>query len=167
MSPGIIYLPVILYYHSLIWNRDVIMQMSRFTDYSLRVLLYVAINTERLATLNEIATFYGISLEHLRKVVHALGKSGHLDTFRGKKGGIRLALAPEQVNIGALVAQTEGSSPWIDCQGNACRLTGHCSLQTILATAQQAFFESLGQHTLADLLHNPLMREQLIASSRL
>lgn len=141
------------------------MQLSRFTDYSLRVLLYVAINSDRLATLSEIARFYDISLEHLRKVVHALGKSGHLDTFRGKKGGIRLALPPAEINLGTLIAQTEGTGSLVDCHRAPCRLAASCTLQTILADAHKAFFASLSAYTLADLLNNQAMREQLIAKA--
>lgn len=143
------------------------MQLSRFTDYSLRVLFYVAMNPDKLATLSEIAHFYDISLEHLRKVVHALGKSGHLETYRGKKGGIRLALAPEAINLGALIAQTEGTSPLVDCHRSPCRLASNCSLQSVLAEAQRAFFDSLSQYTLADLLSNQPMRERLIAVEEL
>ncbi|MBV0931854.1 RrF2 family transcriptional regulator [Marinobacterium weihaiense] len=140
------------------------MQLSRFTDYSLRVLFYVATNRERLATLGEIAGFYGISLEHLRKVVHALGKSGHLETFRGKKGGIRLAIAPSSINLGALIKQTEGEYPLIDCSIGPCCLVTSCSLQTVLAEAQRAFFSCLSGYTLDDLLDNPVMQQQLIAT---
>lgn len=139
------------------------MQLSRFTDYSLRVLFYVAMNPERLATLSEIAQFYDISLEHLRKVVHALGKSGHLDTYRGKKGGIRLAIPAGDINLGTLIAQTEGTEPWVDCHRSPCRLAHNCTLQSVLAEAQQAFFDCLSQYTLADLLTNRPMRDQLIA----
>ncbi len=138
------------------------MQLSRFTDYSLRVLFYVTTHPDRLSTLSEIALFYDISLEHLRKVVHALGKSGHLDTYRGKKGGIRLALTPGEINLGTLIAQTEGAAPLLDCEHPPCRLANHCSLQSVLAEAQQAFFDCLSQYTLADLLTNPAMRAQLI-----
>lgn len=141
------------------------MQLSRFTDYSLRVLFYVAMNQERLTTLSEIAQFYGISLEHLRKVVHALGKSGHLNTYRGKKGGISLALDPSLINLGELIAQTEGRPPLVDCHSLPCRLSSNCTLQSVLAQAHEAFFDSLSNYTLSDLLNNPPMREQLIASS--
>lgn len=140
------------------------MQLSRFTDYSLRVLFFVAMNPDRLATLGEIAQFYDISLEHLRKVVHALGKSGHLDTFRGKKGGIRLAQAPEAINLGSLIAQTEGRTPLVDCHQAPCRLADNCTLQSVLEEAQQAFFDALSRYTLADLLTNTPMRQRLIAT---
>ncbi|UTW13521.1 RrF2 family transcriptional regulator [Marinobacterium rhizophilum] len=141
------------------------MQLSRFTDYSLRVLFYVAINNDRRATLHEIADFYQISVEHLRKVVHALSKSGHLKTYRGKNGGLRLNLPPADINLGALVSQSEGTDPLIDCEAQPCRLAGICNLQNALAEAQRAFIASLAQYSLADMLNNPRMQQQLISKS--
>lgn len=138
------------------------MQLSRFSDYTLRVLFYVATHTDRLSTLSEIATFYDISIEHLRKVVHALGKRGYLSTFRGKKGGICLARPPEQINIGEVVAHSEGTSPLVDCNSQPCRLAGQCTLQGALARAQQAFFDTLKEYTLADLLRSDSMQANLI-----
>ena len=142
------------------------MQLSRFSDYTLRVLFYTATHRDRLSTLNEIATFYGISTEHLRKVVHALGKRGYLQTYRGQKGGLRLARAPELINIGEVVAQSEGQAPLVDCHTQPCCLAGRCTLQQALARAQQAFFDTLGEYTLADLLNNDAMRATLIVSSQ-
>lgn len=141
------------------------MQLSRFTDYTLRVLFYVSMNNDRLATLNEIADFYQISVEHLRKVVHALSKSGYLKTYRGKNGGLRLNRAPEDINIGAVVAQSEGTGPLIDCAGQHCRLTGICNLQVALGQAQKAFMDTLCQYSLADMLANPKMQQQLISKA--
>jgi len=141
------------------------MQLSRFSDYTLRVLFYTATHTERLSTLSEIAGFYDISIEHLRKVVHALGKRGYLNTFRGKKGGFCLALPPEEINIGEVVAHSEGTSPLVDCNSQPCRLAGQCTLQDALDRAQQAFFATLREYTLADLLRSDTMQTRLIASS--
>ncbi len=140
------------------------MQLSRFTDYSLRVLFYAAINNDRLTTLSEIAQFYDISIEHLRKVVHALSKSGYLKTFRGKNGGIRLGKDPADINIGHIVAQTEGVRPIIDCEHHACRLTNFCTLQPILNKAKNAFMDVLNEYTLGDLIENKPMRQGLIGS---
>lgn len=140
------------------------MQLSRFTDYTLRVLFYVATNDNRLVTLSEIAGCYEISVEHLRKVVHALSKAGHLETFRGKNGGIRLAKAPRDINIAQIVGEAEGYHPLINCGEQMCRLTGFCSLQNILGEAQKAFMQVLEQYTLEDMLRNPKMAESLIQS---
>ncbi|SIT04209.1 RrF2 family transcriptional regulator [Neptunomonas antarctica] len=140
------------------------MQLSRFTDYTLRVLFFVAINNDRLTTLAEIAKFYNISIEHLRKVVHALSKSGYLKTFRGKNGGIQLGKDPADINIGLIVAQTEGVRPIIDCEHHACRLTNFCTLQPILNKAKNAFMSVLKEYTLADLIADKPMRQGLIGS---
>ncbi|MEH6577580.1 MAG: Rrf2 family transcriptional regulator [Amphritea sp.] len=139
------------------------MQLSRFTDYTLRVLFYVATNNDRLTTLSEIAGFYGISMEHLRKVVHSLAKSGYLKTFRGKHGGIKLAMLPGDINIGTVIGIAEGLTPLVDCKSQRCCLTPVCSLQGVLAEAQGAFMQTLQKYTLQDLLSQPGMEETLIA----
>ncbi len=128
------------------------MQLSRFTDYSLRVLLYLAINHSKRATLHEIADFYPLSLEHLRKVVHALAKSGYLRTFRGKFGGIELALEARDIRIGDVVRKFEGQQALLDCAELACRLNPACTLKAVLKEGQDAFFSSLNDYSLADLV---------------
>lgn len=142
------------------------MQLSRFTDYTLRVLFFTAVNNDRLTTLSEIASFFDISVEHLRKVVHALSKTGYLETFRGKNGGIRLAKPPEEINLGDVVAQAEGISPLVDCMGQTCKLTGFCTLQSVFQEAQQAFMDTLSKYTLAQMLENPRLRQSLITTGR-
>jgi len=140
------------------------MQLSRFSDYTLRTLFYVATNTEKLATLAEISDFYGISIDHLRKVVHALSKNGYLKTYRGKKGGIELARSPEEINIGAVIGHSEGMAPLVDCQKQDCRIKAVCRFQEILAEAQGAFMHTLQQYTLEDLLNDPAIKSSLIIS---
>ncbi|MFB9887271.1 RrF2 family transcriptional regulator [Balneatrix alpica] len=138
------------------------MQLSRFTDYSLRVLFYVGTHNDRLTTLAEIADFYQISLEHLRKVVHNLSKAGYLATYRGKNGGIRLARPAQEINIGDVILASEGRTPLVDCAKQDCCLTYSCSLQPVLAKAQEAFISTLRQYTLASLLSTPAMQQELI-----
>jgi Rrf2 family nitric oxide-sensitive transcriptional repressor len=140
------------------------MQLSRFTDYSLRVLLYTATHKDRLITLSEVSDFYDISLEHLRKVVHAMSRSGDLKTYRGKRGGFTLGRSTDQINVGAIVSQSEKQGDLIDCTGQQCKLNGHCSLQPILWEAKEAFIGVLEQYTLADLLNHKPMRDILIAT---
>lgn len=139
------------------------MQLSRFTDYTLRVLFYVASNSDRLVTLSEIASHFEISVEHLRKVVHALSKSGYLATYRGKNGGITLAKQPQEINLATIVMQAEGDNPLINCAEQMCCLTGFCSLQGVLVQAQDAFISVLKNYTLDQLLENPLMQKNLIS----
>ncbi|MCO4757004.1 MAG: Rrf2 family transcriptional regulator [Oceanospirillaceae bacterium] len=142
------------------------MQLSRFTDYTLRVLFFTAVNNDRLTTLAEIAGFYEISIEHLRKVVHALSKSGYLQTFRGKNGGIRLARDPKDINLGEVIAQSEGIAPLVDCMGQDCKLTGFCSLQSVFKEAQEAFMNTLRKYTLAQMLESPQLQAELITKGR-
>lgn len=129
-----------------------LMQLSRFTDYSLRVLLYLAINGNKRATLHEIAEFYPISLEHLRKVVHELSKSGYLNTYRGKKGGIELAKSLDAIKVGRVIQHFEGHNTFIDCSGLDCRLATVCTLKQALYEGQKALFDKLDEYTLADLV---------------
>lgn len=142
------------------------MQLSRFTDYTLRVLFYVASNEDRLVTLSEIASYYEISVEHLRKVVHALSKSGYLDTYRGKNGGIKLAKPCSEINLAKVVEQAEGNEPLINCSQQKCCLTGFCTLQGVLAQAQQAFMLVLKDYNLEQLLNSPQMRSSLIQEDK-
>lgn len=128
------------------------MQLSRFTDYAIRVLIYAAMNPERLITLAEIAEFYEISFDHLRKVVHQLATTGYLSTFRGKNGGVCLARDASEINMGILIADMEGKEPLIDCVGLSCKVLPVCALPAALKKAQQAFFNELEQYSLADMI---------------
>lgn len=128
------------------------MQLSRFTDYSLRVLLYLAINNSKRVTLSEIADFYPLSQEHLRKVVHALAKSAYLKTYRGKHGGIELARQPAGIKIGEVVREFENQGSLIDCEALSCRLSPACALKKALKQGQNALYSTLDTYTLADLV---------------
>lgn len=128
------------------------MHLSRYTDYAYRVLIYTAINKKR-CTLKEIASRFDISLDHLRKVVHALSQMDYLDTFQGKTGGMELKIAPEKVNLADIFREFEQTKePLIDCEGLACLITPKCKLKKILNDSERAFISELEQHTLADLL---------------
>jgi Rrf2 family nitric oxide-sensitive transcriptional repressor len=91
------------------------MRLTTFSDYSMRVLMYLALQDDRLATIQEIARAYDISESHLMKVVHQLARSGVVETVRGKGGGLRLALEPAQIRLGRVVRQAEGAGPIVEC----------------------------------------------------
>lgn len=133
------------------------MRLTTFTDYSLRVLMFLATDPERRATISEIARAFDISENHLMKVVHVLGKAGLLANVRGKGGGLQLAKRPDAINIGKVVRITEGPPVPAECfdrERNACVITPICHLRRALGEAVQAFYAVLDRHTLADLVRN-------------
>jgi Rrf2 family nitric oxide-sensitive transcriptional repressor len=133
------------------------MRLTTFSDYSLRVLMYLAVDPPRRATIAEIATSFQISESHLNKVVHFLGRNGWLANARGKGGGLSLAKAPELIHVGTIVRQAEGADLLAECfdpQTNRCVITRCCKLQGVLGEAARAFYGALDRHTLADLVQN-------------
>lgn len=130
------------------------MQLTFYTDYSLRVLIYLAQAEGKAATISEVSGFYRISRNHLVKVVHNLGVQGLIITTRGKHGGMKLARAPETISIGEVVRLTEPNFNLVECfdlQNNNCILTDTCSLKNILYQAKKAFLDVLDAYTLADV----------------
>ena len=139
------------------------MRLTSYTDYALRVLLFAGA-ADKTVTIATISEAFGISREHLRKVVHALAQLGYLSTTQGRNGGIALAMAPEQINIRDVVEQFE-TSLLVECfdpATNTCRIDGMCGLKHVLAKAQKNFLETLGAYHLSDMIRNP----KLIAFSR-
>lgn len=131
------------------------MRLTSFTDYSLRTLLYLAANRDRLVTIQDIADMHVISKNHLMKVVYQLGLSGMVETVRGRNGGLRLAKEPKDINIGALVRATETDFFMAECFDRAtdtCPLTANCKLKHTLNDATAAFLAVLDGQTLQDML---------------
>lgn len=139
------------------------MQLSRHSDYALRVLLFLAVRPNERGTLAQIAEYFDISHEHLRKVAHELGKAGFIKTYQGKGGGMELGFPPDKINLGRVVAHLEGRRPLIDCAAIDCRLAPCCTLSNALNVAQQAFFKALENYSLADLISNKEMARSLAA----
>ncbi len=136
------------------------MRITRYTDYSLRTLIYVALKGDEISTIKEIADAYNISKNHLMKVVQELNNKGYLQAVRGKNGGLRLNGQPEYINIGNLVRDIEQDFALVECfSGGECKLISSCRLKTILNNALDAFFSTLDGYTLADLLPEPSRRE--------
>lgn len=133
------------------------MRLSTFSDYSLRVLMYLGVQNDRLVTIAEIAAVHGISKAHLMKVVHQLGLNGHIETLRGKGGGIRLSRSPAAIVVGDVIRQSEGDFALAECFGgnSSCRIIGGCGLPSIFNEALSAMFLVLDGYTLADLLRAP------------
>lgn len=130
------------------------MRLTLYTDYSLRVLLYLAAKPEELGTITEISDFYKISRNHLVKVVHNLGMLGFITTVRGKRGGIKLARLPEKISISEVVRNTEPDMDILECfnpKTDNCAISRTCHLKSVLFDARKAFTDTLDRYTLADM----------------
>ncbi len=130
------------------------MELTRYMDYALRVLVYAGLRPQRLCLISEVAEHYKISENHLMKVVHGLALGGFVRTYRGKGGGLTLAKDPKDIAIGEVLRHMEGPFEPVECfrTANKCALTGACDLPAILDEAFQAFLNVLDRYTLADIL---------------
>jgi Rrf2 family nitric oxide-sensitive transcriptional repressor len=139
-------------------------QLTRYSDYSLRVLIYLALDPQRLVTIEDIARSYDISKAHLMKVVHQLGLRGYVETMRGRGGGLRLARSPEEIRIGEVVRSTEENMDLVECfdpASSRCAIEPTCGLRSVLHEALAAFLAVLDRYTLADIVarrRKPLAR---------
>lgn len=132
------------------------MQLTHFTDLGLRVLMYLTHQQrDTPATISEIARQFEVSRHHLVKVVHFMGQRQWLATARGKGGGLALARPAGEYRLGEVVQALEGVTQMIDCADPPCALSGRCRLKGMLDQAQGAFFASLNQYTLADMVATP------------
>ncbi len=144
------------------------MRLKTFTDYSLRLLMFLAARPQRRATIAEIADAFDISEAHLMKVSHALGKAGVLANVRGKGGGLELAMAPTAINVGYIVRLTEGAPRPAACfeSTGACRIARACHLRSVLDDAVQAFYAVLDRYTLEDIARNRNVLSRMLALPR-
>lgn len=150
------------------------MRLTSFTDYTLRVLMFLGAHDAdkrdepRLVTIGEIAAAYQVSENHLMKIVHHLGRHGYVVTMRGKGGGMRLARPPDAINIGEVVRATESDLAVVECfqPGNLnCPITSVCTLRGVMGNALDAFLDVLDRHTLADLLEPRAKLVKVFAAS--
>ena len=132
------------------------MHLTRFTDYSIRVLIFLAVKGEERSTINEIAETFDISRNHLMKVVQELSQKNYVTAIRGKNGGLLLTRDPATIVLGKLVREMEHGMELVECfhNDNNCIITPSCRLQPILNEALSAFLEVLDRYTLADVLSN-------------
>lgn len=131
------------------------MRLTVYTDYALRLLMYLAVKDGGRATISEIADGYGISRNHLMKVAHQLGVAGYVETVRGRGGGLRLARAAESIGLGDVVRDTEPDMALVPCFNPAdrsCVIGSCCVLRQALQHAAAAFLETLDGYSLADLV---------------
>jgi Rrf2 family nitric oxide-sensitive transcriptional repressor len=134
------------------------MRLTTYTDYGLRVLIYLGLRGERLTTIQEISEQYGISRNHLMKLVHELGQLGYVETIRGKHGGLRLGRPPDRITVGEIVRRLEPDMALVECfqpsdvHDVQCQIVRDCVLRPALQQALERFLMTLDGYTLADLL---------------
>ena len=147
------------------------MKLTEYTDYTLRTLIYLGLHWqpaqggEELVTIAAIAEAYGISRNHLMKIVNHLARLGLVDTLRGRSGGLRLARPPAAISIGAVVREAEQAFCLVECLSpgeGRCALTPVCRLRGLFETAMEGFFQVLDRHSLADILENGSMLRPLL-----
>lgn len=142
------------------------MKLTNYTDYALRVLIYLAVkDKDEKSTITEITEAYQISRNHLTKVIHQLGQIGVITTTRGRGGGITLAKSPEDIIVGHVVRKTEDNFHMVECfkeEGNTCVLTPICGLRGVLHEALMAYFAVLDNYTIADIVKEPGAYRELL-----
>ena len=141
------------------------MQLDKFTDYALRMLVALAISAPERWTASGIAQTYQISEHHIAKVASQLAREGFVISERGRGGGLTLARAPAQINIGAVVRALKADCPVVACFGSdqSCKIMPACGLRTPLQNAQEAFYAVLDQYTLADVTQSRAGLSALLA----
>ncbi|MBV8798889.1 MAG: Rrf2 family transcriptional regulator [Alphaproteobacteria bacterium] len=135
------------------------MKLTRYTDYALRVLIYLALNSDRLCSISEIAEGYGVSENHLMKIVQQLAREGYVASMRGRGGGLRLGKSASDIRIGSVVRVTEPDMDLADC-GN-CVIRGLCGMTSVFSSATSAFLQVLDQVTLHDVIRSGDRRQAL------
>lgn len=131
------------------------MQLSKFSDYSFRALIYLSKHQDRLCTVEELAQELHTSEHHMKKVIHSLAKTKYILSIKGRSGGIRLGVDPKYINLGEVLKQTEENLNIVECFGTAkcCPLMAEgCQLQVISTQALKAFVDEYAKYTLQDIL---------------
>lgn len=145
------------------------MRLTDYTDYTLRTLMYLGYNRDRLVTIQDIADLHSISKNHLTKVVHQLGLSDMVETVRGRNGGLKLNKEPADINIGEVVRNTETDFYMAECfdrKNNSCVYSPSCTLKGVLNSATSAYLAVLDGFTLEDLLAKDAKRGNMNAALR-
>lgn len=153
--------------HLIAATKGVRVQLTKFSDYALRVLMYAQAAGERLVTIDEMTDRYGISRAHLMKVVNSLTRAGFLVAVRGRHGGVRLAKPAQDISVGEVVRHTEPDMALVECfaTGSQCVIGSCCRLTGVLQNALGLFLTELDRHTLADIALKPSDFRQVFESA--
>jgi Rrf2 family transcriptional regulator, nitric oxide-sensitive transcriptional repressor len=135
------------------------MRLTTFTDYGFRMLMRMASTPDRAFSTAELAAEFGLSRNHLTKIMQRLAKAGYVETRRGTGGGAILAIPPDKIRLGAIIRLLEDGQPLVECfaaDGGACTIDGHCRLKSRLRSADAAFLAEMDRSTLADIALLPV-----------
>lgn len=148
------------------------MQLKKYTDYGLRILMYLAsfeadknCSEPKLATIREICDTFGLSANHVNKVVHHLGRLELIETRRGKNGGFLLAKQPEDISLAFVIRQLEGDEKWIECENPYCVALPACELKAIVARGKDLFYDYLSQYSLKSLMVKAPQLRQIFSTA--
>lgn len=131
------------------------MYLSKFTDYSFRILMYLGNNPDKLSTVDELSSILGLSTHHVKKIVYKLSKNNYILSLKGRNGGIKLGMDPKDINLGKLLEITEDNLDILECfsiENNTCSLNNCCKLKPIINDALESFKLELSKYTLDDIL---------------
>jgi len=140
-------------------------RLTQFSNFAVRILMYVGLKGDGPSSVPEVAKAYGISQDHLKKAAAELCHLGVLEAVRGRTGGVRLTQHTDTISIGAVVRATEGGSPLVECfdpETNTCPLISRCRFRLALQEAQEAFFAVLDRHSLGDLIEDEIALRGLV-----
>ena len=131
------------------------MYLSKFIDYSFRILMYLGNNPDKLSTVDELSSILDLSTHHVKKIVYKLSKNNYISSLKGRNGGIKLGMDPKDINLGKLLEITEDNLDILECfsiENNTCSLNNCCKLKPIINDALESFKLELSKYTLADIL---------------
>ena len=131
------------------------MYLSKFTDYSFRILMYMGNNPDKLSTVDELSSILGLSTHHVKKIVYKLSTNNYILSLKGRNGGIKLGMDPKDINLGKLLEITEDNLDILECfsiENNTCSLNNCCKLKPIINDALESFKLELSKYTLDDIL---------------
>lgn len=131
------------------------MYLSKFTDYSFRILMYLGNNPDKLSTVDELSSILDLSTHHVKKIVYKLSKNNYILSLKGRNGGIKLGMDPKDINLGKLLEITEDNLDILECfsiENNTCSLNNCCKLKPIINDALESFKLELSKYTLDDIL---------------
>ena len=131
------------------------MYLSKFTDYSFRILMYLGNNPDKLSTVDELSSILDLLTHHVKKIVYKLSKNNYILSLKGRNGGIKLGMDPKDINLGKLLEITEDNLDILECfsiENNTCSLNNCCKLKPIINDALESFKLELSKYTLDDIL---------------